>query len=366
MKKSNILNFFYFIGMLLLQISCVCVNVKYLANHIFTIKLVSLIVLMYCCIFRLEDTKFTYKKICALFAIFIAGVSIYYITKDIIFLELFVVLFASMNFDFKTIVKNDFKCKLLVLLFVIMCNKMGYATSNFVVTRGDMIRNAFGFYHPNTFGMYLMVIFFEYLYLNKEKKVKNLIISIVVAIFIHYTSDTRSAMYCIIGISILNFFVGDLSKIIQNKFIKLVLNNTYLILLLGSVITTLIYYFQVNWAIDLNNYLSNRLYLQSLFWEQYGLSLFGKNIIYTRTLDNGYIKCLLNFGLFTTTLYGIINYVTLKKSALNRDYLVYFIVLILLLYSIAESSMLYVHFNIFILYCFCQEHMLGGGKNEKK
>lgn len=366
MKKSNILNIFYFIGMLLLQISCICVNVKFFANHIFTIKLVSLMVLMYCCIFKLKDAKFTYKKIFALFSIFIAGVVSYFITYDVIFFELFVVLLASMNFDFKAIVKNDFKCKLLVLLFVIVCNKIGYATSSFVVTRGDMIRTSFGFYHPNTFGMYLMVIFLEYLYLNKENKVKNLIISIIVAIFIHYTSDTRSAMYCIIGISFLDFFVKQLSKILQNRCIKLVLNNTYLILLLGSVITTLLYCSKVNWAIDLNYYLSNRLYLQSLFWDKYGLSLFGKNIIYTSTLDNGYMKILLNYGLFTTTLYGIINYVTLKKSEFNKDYNVYFIVLALLLYSIAESSMLYVHFNIFILYFFCKEHMLDGGKNEKK
>ena len=375
MKKSNFLNIVYFIGMLMLQISCVCVNVKFIASYTFLIKLASLIVLTYCCVFKLKYMKITYRKLFMLFIVFFIGIVSYYITKDITFLELFVLLLASMNFNFRTIVKIDFKCKVIVLLFVLICNKMGYATSEFLVTRGDMIRNAFGFYHPNTFGMYLMVIFFEYLYLNKDKKIRNLIIAVIFAIFIHYTSDTRSAIYSIIGISRLSLGDKYWVKIFKNKFIGYILNNIYLILLLISVITTMLYCSKISWALDLNEFLSNRLYLQSVFWNKYGLSLFGRNIDYTSTLDNGYMKILLNYGLFTTLVYGLVNYTTLKKASFNKDYEVYFIVIILLLYSIAESSMLYVHFNIFILYFFCKNYIfderknnvaLGGKENEKK
>lgn len=222
-----------------------------------------------------------------------------------------------------------------------------------------MIRNAFGFYHPNTFGMYVMMIFLDYLYLNKEKKIRNIIFAIFVSIFIHYTSDTRSAIYCIMGISILLLLEKLLIRVIQIKPIKFILNNLYLFLLCFSIVTTLLYCSKTDFSIQLNQFFSNRLYLQSIFWKNYKLSLFGNKIIYNYTLDNGYIKLLLNYGLLATIFYGYIYNKTLKKTYLFNNYIVYFIILILLFFNVAESSMLYVYFNIFILYFFCKDSSKG-------
>ena len=80
---------------------------------------------------------------------------------------------------------------------------------------------------------------------------------------------------------------------------------------------------------------------------------------YNYTLDNGYIKLLLNYGLLATIFYGYIYNKTLKKTYLFNNYIVYFIILILLFFNVAESSMLYVYFNIFILYFFCKDSSKG-------
>lgn len=366
MKKSNVLRIFYFIGFLLLQMSSICVNVRFISNYLFVVKFISLFILLFCCIINVKASKLTFNKIFMIIILFFVGIVSYYITDDIIFLELFILLFASMSFEFNEIVKVDFVCKLLVMIFVLICNKMGYAQSDFIVTRdGNTIRNAFGFYHPNTFGMYVMMIFLDYLYLNKERKIRNIILAFVVAIFIHYTSDTRSAIYCIIGISSLLLFEKSLIKIVQIKPVKFILNNLYLILLCFSIVTTLLYCLKTDFSIQLNQFFSNRLYLQSIFWKNYKLSLFGNEMIYNYTLDNGYIKLLLNYGFLATIFYGYIYNKTLKKSWLFNDYVIYFIILILLFFNIAESSMLYVYFNIFILYFFCKDSYSGGEKNVK-
>ena len=86
----------------------------------------------------------------------------YYKTASTMFIEILLISLNVINLEFKKVVKYDFVIKIFILIFLVSMSFMGLAKSNFVVTRnGEFIRDAYGFYHPNTFGMVIMMIFFE-------------------------------------------------------------------------------------------------------------------------------------------------------------------------------------------------------------
>ena len=90
------------------------------------------------------------------------------------------------------------------------------------------------------------------------------------------------------------------------------------------------------------------------FLEKYTLNFFGNAIDYTKTLDNGNIRYLLNYGIFAAILFAIISYSNIKKSIKNKNIYITIYMLIFLIYMMSEQSIFYIHFNIFLLYIFTE------------
>ena len=191
----------FFMGLLLLECSNFLVNVSFLSLYLRIIKLISLIILACSAlIINIKSNNITLKKCIFLCFIFLISIISFYVTKTTLFLEFFLVSFNVLKMEFDKAVKADMIIKIFIIFFVTLMNKLGYANSDFVVTRdGSFIREAYGFYHPNTFGMILMMTFFDYMYIIRNKiDYKKYIIAIALIIFIKLTSDTRTAIYCIV------------------------------------------------------------------------------------------------------------------------------------------------------------------------
>lgn len=351
--KIKPLYFFLFLGLLFLEIGSFCTNVSFLGIYTKQIKFISYL-LFICGIFlQFRSIKIEQKKILLIAFLLIISLLTYIRTISPIFVEILLVSFASLNLDFKKIIKYDIYIKLFIIVFLVILNQLGFAASDFIVTRGgETIRNSFGFYHPNTFGMTIMIVLFEFLYLQSENKLKlwHYILGISTILVISATSDTRTAMLCIAIYLIAILIQKPLSKIITKSFVAFSIKNLYLILLIFSITVTLLYTQKVPFAVKLNELLSNRIYLQSLFWEQYGISLLGNNIIYNRTLDNGFLKIFLNYGVLTSLFFVIVYWSSFKRSFKDQDYPLIIILIIFLLFSLSESSMFYVYNNLFLIY----------------
>ena len=342
---------FLFCGLLLFQVSVFYVNVTFVNVYLQQIKLVSYLIFVFCIILQLKKQKLDIKVILLMIILFLISVITYIKTSYPIFIEILLMFFAVLNLDFNKVLKMDILIKIFIICTLFIFNRFGLATSEFIVTRGEVIRRAYGFYHPNTFGMIIMISFFElvYLFSNNLKK-WHYILGIGLIFLIEITSNTRTAIVCILIMLLSCLFNKYLKKIVNNSVIELFIKNLYLILLVISILITLMYIYKLPFYAEINELLSNRVYLQSVFFNEYGATLFGNSIDYKRTLDNGFLKVFLNFGSITSLFFIVIYWLTFKKCYRERNYILIYIFSILLFFSFSESSMFYIYNNIFMIY----------------
>jgi len=354
-RRNNLNQKIHFWGLLFLQVPHVCTNIVFLFNYLPIIRVLGILLLLYSSIINLNSEKLIINKIALIFFIIIGGVVSYFTTKDIIIFELLLMVAASIGFKFNEVVKNDFRSKIIIFILIVSSYLLGYTSTNFTIVRNGELRNAFGFYHPNTFGMYVMIIFLEYIYLMKPKNIRLILSSVLLATFVNFSSNARSAVYGIVSATILVILRGYVKKSIQNKIIAFILGNIYVILFIISIFVTILYINKNDLALYINELMTRRLSLQAEYMSRYDIKLFGNMIDFTKTLDNGYLKCLLNYGILVTILYAWVNYSVIKKAIKNNNFIIAIYIVILQVYTMSESSMLYIYFNIFLLYAFTKE-----------
>lgn len=357
MKKKyiNIKNVIFFLGLLLIEFSYVSVNIILIQNYLNFIKLIGYAFLVLNIILSAREELYSGKKIFATSLILLISLVIFLKYQSLIILEIVLVAINCINKDFSKIVKYDMIIKIFLLITIITFYIVGWTNGNYeVIMRDNTIRNSLGFFHPNTLAMFFMVITFEYLYLNKSKmSIFKFLVVLVLSVIATKITDSRTSLYCTIGLIIAIIFnVKQRKKIFNKKFLNFIISNCFLIFLLLSFIISIMYLNGITYANKLDILFNNRISYQAFFVKNYPITLFGNNVIYDITLDNGYLKLLLNFGLIPAIIYAFIYLFNFKKG-IQRDSVYMVILIFILIYSLCESSMLYVSYNVFFLYVFC-------------
>ncbi|MEE8832092.1 MAG: hypothetical protein SOI57_01840 [Leuconostoc gelidum] len=258
----------------------------------------------------------------------------------------------------KKVITIDFIFRLILLVLVVVLWSSGYLLdSQFTrnVSDGIILRHTYGFANPNTFGLFMVAILGEgiYLFWNRGRLSVHVLFSIVILYGINKVTDSRSAL--IIGFLLISLLL--LHRIL------LKINLTFLSWI--PIITFSISAFFANFVnknsllwIKLDDVLSNRLLFNSFFWETTPKSLFGHRIVQVtneqalnsyglltgKILTNFYLTIFLGFGfvgiiivlyLFTYTIR------TLLKNGLHLEVIIFSLYLVL---GLIENSVL----NIFI------------------
>ena len=364
-KRSNLSQKLHFWGLLFLQIPHVCTNVVFLFNYLPIIRALSVLLLLCSSIINLKSEKLSINKIVLIFLIIVGGIVSYSITNDIMIFELLLMVTASIGLKFNEVVKNDFKSKIIIFTLIVSSYLLGYTSTNFTIFRNGELRNSFGFYHPNTFGMYVMIVFLEYIYIMRPKNIGLILSGSLLAVFVNFSSNARSAVYSMISVIVLVLLRRYVDKSIQNKTMAFILRNIYLFLLAISIYMTILYINKNDLALWLNELMTGRISLQAEYMNRYNVGLFGNMIDFTKTLDNGYIKYLLNYGILVVVLYVWMNHSVIKKAIKNNNFIIVIYMVVLQIYTMSESSMLYIYFNIFLLYAFTKEDEIKESKELK-
>ena len=124
----------------------------------------------------------------------------------------------------------------------------------------------------------------------------------------------------------------------------------FVILTLISFYITYKYMNGNNLAIILDNLFSERIYLQSLFLNLYKVTIFGNEIVYFDTLDNVYMRVLLNFGIIVWGLYLFIYHSIVKSALEKKDIVMLIIVFVFMIYGLMEWYIIRPGLNIFLIY----------------
>lgn len=362
--KQNIGNVLFFIGFFLLQLSIIFFNVEFLHSYLNDIKFLSLIILAIGSIIKLSKIKIRLKSFVIIVLLSIVGIYSYYKTEDTLFIKFFLVMLCASNIPFERLVKYDFMIKLILLISLLSLYFLGF-TDSFVVMRGDLIRKSFGFYHPNTFAMYLTLIYFDYIYLKKSNmKYRHILLGITFVFIILKFSDSRTAVLCLSLFIFLLIGKKVWIQIMKSRVCYLLIKNSFLIGTIVTIVLTTMYLNHDLFARRLNQLFSYRLYLQGLYLSEYDIRFLGNHITYITTLDSAYLRLILNFGVAVSLLIDYIYRNIIKKSYQNKDYILCVIFLIFMIYGFMENLMFDVAYNVFWLSF--ASLLFRRGKNEKQ
>lgn len=289
--------------------------------------------------------------------VFVIGTYIY---RDVtpLFGLLVIITLRKVRIPRNQIIMIDLILRIFLISIVFLLWKYGVLfDSEFtrITSTGVSVRHTYGFGNPNTYGLYLISIVGELLYLfaNKRFNFFRIVFGLISLTYIVKITDSRSAE--IVGIVIFLVFL------LKNKLSNLNLNITKWlpIIFSGLSIISANYFNQSNvlWS-KLDSVLSNRLLFNSYFWETIPKSLFGHKIIQVtnqqalnsfgllqgRILTNFYLTIFLGFGVFgfITVIYHLIKLISVSLSRNDAVEVLLFSTYLLL--GLMENSIL----NIFI------------------
>lgn len=359
-KTKKISDALFYIPFFLVQIGIYAKNVKIISNFSNSLVGLSLIIFMFLSLYRLVQLKTNIKNWIICLTIISISFFSFLFTDDHLLLFLSFTTISSLGMDFKKIVKKDLIFKLLLFLFVYVSYLNGNVLKTYFIRYGE-IRNALGFTHPNTFGFYILLFYLEFVYYINSVRVKKCelltVLFFVVAFMFMNQSHSRTSQICLILFELL-YIVHLIRKKINLR--KVSLNNNskkrslysllFILFLIVSFYITYKYSIGNSVAIKIDDLLSGRLELQNIFIKLYDITFFGNKVDYFDTLDNSYIRTILNFGIIGCFAYMKIFNSIFSVANINKDDYMRLIVLVIMVYGLMEWYMIRPVINVFLLY----------------
>jgi hypothetical protein len=278
------------------------------------------------------------------------------IYKDVNFLITFVLALTLINCDVKDFVKKFMISSSIMYIMTILLYFLGVLNDNYLIrttSNGYIIRHSLGFTHPNSiFMFYIPIVLCAYLLENNKKKFY--VIFTILSLVLYKLSLSRTGIYCIILLFILDIFKKKINY-------KKIISWLPLMFFAASYFIAIKYGNSKSDAI--NVLFSNRPYLWNRIIENANMfTVFGSNVLSDLYLDNFYLAMVYRCGLYSTLLYYFILIFGMKNINNNK---VYVSVLIFMIYGLAESNTLIGSINFtlaFLLYSIIGNKFEFGGQ----
>ena len=186
--------FLFYMAFGLLVIETFFGHVDMFSRYKIIMSICELVLIILCII--LQSTKYNSKSLFAIIlCLCICFVSFNY-TKNSNIIYIFLFIIASKNIDFSKFCKFSYKYKIILLCLLFIFLLTGIMKNNVIYRVDGTVRNTFGFFSPNTIGMIISSICFEYIYTIKEKvSIRHSIFLFVVAFLILNLCDSRASSY---------------------------------------------------------------------------------------------------------------------------------------------------------------------------
>lgn len=187
-----------------------------------------------------------------------------------------------------------------------------------------------------------------YLYEHKRNNYINICITLIVAIFIYFSTYSYTTSLMLVIFIILHYFY-EKSKIFYSKVSKFILKNFIIIMCLIMLGTIIFYDSSLVQIID--NLMTNRVRLARFAYEYYGIGIFGTNIlpIYHSVtigdfimgsfeyLDGGYYNLMLRSGILATCVFLYYTKKALSRLFKNKQNKEIIFLIICAIFSISET-----------------------------
>lgn len=275
---------------------------------------------------------------------------------------------ATIRFSFRDLIRYDY-CSKVIIMIVILSLMIAGLISDDLSIRDGVVRHAMGFPHPNSVGFFAMTLMAEKLYLYKTDKTGARMRLFAIAgliVVLLLMSDSRTAQVAVVlcVIAFLLIKMPEINKRIKKsarddgKRASYIMPIVLFACIAISIMSTVLFLNGDKTMVALNEILSNRIYISSHYFKKYGISLLGQLVQRSDnsnySLDNAYMRTLINYGVLSMT-YLVFVFCSSSKKALEKEqYFLYAMFAIYAIYGLMEAEIISLAYNPFLLATFSE------------
>lgn len=307
----------------------------------------SMIIILFVFILQLKNYK--YNELIKIIICLLISFIFVIVSDNFLLLKLILIIIVSKNVEFEKRISFDIKLRIIFLLIMIVFYNLGIAEDTIALYNGK-IRHSLGFSNPNVFGMHILILLLELLYLNKDNlSIYKMLFYTIIMFASNTYSGSRTALY-LYGLSIVLFLLYKYKQeIFNNKFVKKMIIYSPLITTLVVYILYVLYINNTTLGIEFDKILSGRLFNIRFFSNNYNINLLGNNIaLANKSCDTAIVYMLYAFGIVGAFLYVIGFQKLLKKLYKLQNLALVILIYVLVIYGISEKLWLFVDCNIII------------------
>ncbi len=321
-----------------------------IAKHFFgpfMVRIVCAVVLL------MGRSRINLKK--ALVIIFLGELSAYF-SKSTSFIVLMYLLAVGSYVDEERVISAILVSSALVLTITMISALAKIIPNPVTVSSDGHIRDALGFTHPNTMATILFQIAICSWLICKNKSIPIVIsfATFLIAYAVNY-SRTASIMLLVLGVLQVADRIAKGSKGTIRKLYWMALSQSPLLIAAVVFLTFLVAVTPFLDTYDIN--LSGRILMLQRYFAFYRLTLFGQPIAYgsefyrfgLSTLDNSYMRLLLNNGIIMFVLYIIAFIALIRKYVKNRDTKLLIVITLFAVYGLFETVAVRFEFNFSLI-----------------
>lgn len=347
----------YIVASFCVQFSYFCTKVKGIAQLTQAGTYVGLAILAFLSALTVFKNRMYKNRALAFVLLALVSATSIIITRQTGLAVILLLVISSSRISFKKIIKYDLLIKLIILAFV-MSNYYMHNTQTTINYRKGVLRESFGFMHPNTLGYILMMLIAGVTLLIKESRSWRsyllLVVTSTISLMLCSRADSRTAIYGIIALLILfvitksNKFAGVLNRFRLLKF-------TPVILLLISLVSTILFAGGNPVLKDLDKQLSYRITYQNYYLEYHHITALEQDLDFEAPIDNVYFRTLYKKGVIGTVAIFVICLLAINRAQKDKEAYLLAILILLLIYGFSESSVLRMIITPYWLYASARE-----------
>ena len=226
-------------------------------------------------------------------------------------------------------------------------------TADGIFERGSIIRHSLGLVHPNSFGMwYMLIVIYFIQYKQDALKTWHLILLLSPLPVVFLLTNSRASLLLSL-LALLLAFAEQHLHLSKHKFLMRCLLALVLCIAVLWLILVLIYDSKISALALLNKLTSGRLWLSHQAILDYPPTLFGNNISFPYYVDPLYTYTLVIYGFFGLGLFLAVFYVSAFRAYKKHLPFLLIAFLIFQLYNTQENVFLYHLFDLTMFAATC-------------
>lgn len=305
-------------------------------------------------------------------SVILSGV-IFICSKNIDIAILVLTIIALRNCEFDKLIKLTFKI-FIIMFFITVSLSLLKVIPDWTYSRDNLIRHSLGFYYPTiTIGLYLSIILM-YCYIKKSNSNYIELLTLeTINVFLYSYTDGRlsfiliTAILIIMAISKLKIFKMIFKTKVSQQILKVAVYILPVFLCLLTFTLAYMYSNQNVVAEELDTMLSRRLKYTSKAFDNYPVTLFGKDIKWNgwggygyvednnfekmeyNYVDISYARVLFDYGIIAEILILYAYTKILSTNYKQKNYWMCIILFFVLIWAFVEPYIVYMGKNIFVL-----------------